>query len=318
MNPRSALPPLLRVENLGKTFTFASSRRAEVQAVRDVSFEVYAGEVVVLLGANGAGKSTTLACAQGLMKPSEGRVSLLGSDPFSASPELKARVGVMLQDGGLPQSVRPIPFLRHLASMYTEPAKLDELIQRLKIDTFNKTTIRRLSGGQKQRVALAAALLGRPEVLFLDEPSAGLDPQSRAVVFDLIQEQKQAGVGIVLTTHLLDDAQKLADYVYIIDRGSNALEGSIHDLATAHSGCKRLVVETLQPLPPVLELPEALRSYQLTRRDYSFSLEGSIGTREATDLMLWLNKQGIELHNFHYTSASLEDIYLEISGKDIR
>ena len=204
--------------------------------------------MVVLLGANGAGKTTTLACAQGLLKPTRGTVRLLGENPLQADPELRAKVGIMLQDGGLPNAMHPIPLLEHISTMYTDPYPVEELAERLGIDAFNGTTIRRLSGGQKQRVSLAAALIGRPDVLFLDEPSAGLDPQSRNVVFDIIREQRELGTAIVLTTHLIDDAQKLADYVYIIENGATVQEGTVSELI-ASDGTNRLQYTLDAPTP---------------------------------------------------------------------
>ena len=201
-----------------------------LRVVSGLSLVAERGQVTALLGANGAGKTTTIECAQGLQKRTSGSISLLGQDPDSAGAGLRARVGVMLQDGGLPPSARPIPLLRHIAGMYQDPWPVDELIGRLGIDSFSRTSVRRLSGGQKQRLALAAALVGNPEVLFLDEPSAGLDPQSRQMVFDLISELRNSGMGIILTTHLMDDAQRLADYVYIIDAGRNVAEGTVAQL----------------------------------------------------------------------------------------
>ena len=165
-------------------------------------------------------------------------------------PELRAKVGIMLQDGGLPNAMHPIPLLEHISTMYTDPYPVEELAERLGIDAFNGTTIRRLSGGQKQRVSLAAALIGRPDVLFLDEPSAGLDPQSRNVVFDIIREQRELGTAIVLTTHLIDDAQKLADYVYIIENGATVQEGTVSELI-ASDGTNRLQYTLDAPTPPV-------------------------------------------------------------------
>lgn len=201
-----------------------------LRVVSDISLKAHAGQVTALLGANGAGKTTTIECAQGLQKRSGGTISLLGHDPARAGADLRARVGVMLQDGGLPPSARPLPLLRHIAGMYRNPWPVDDLVSRLGINDFSQGTVRRLSGGQKQRLALAAALLGRPEVLFLDEPSAGLDPQSRQLVFDFIVELRDQGMAIVLTTHLMDDAQRLADYVYIIDAGRNVAEGTVAEL----------------------------------------------------------------------------------------
>ena len=241
--------PALSIKDLIKEFKPSRAFRTKYperltasglyRAVNKVNLRVFPGEVVVLLGANGAGKTTTLACAQGLLKPTRGTVRLLGENPLQADPELRAKVGIMLQDGGLPNAMHPIPLLEHISTMYTDPYPVEELAERLGIDAFNGTTIRRLSGGQKQRVSLAAALIGRPDVLFLDEPSAGLDPQSRNVVFDIIREQRELGTAIVLTTHLIDDAQKLADYVYIIENGATVQEGTVSELI-ASDGTNRL------------------------------------------------------------------------------
>lgn len=317
-SPRSQQEPSLSVQHISKVFTSKTHPDRTVKAVSDVSFDVYPGEVVVLLGANGAGKSTTLSCAQGLATPSSGAIKLLGKNPAQATPELKARVGVMLQDGGLPQSIKPIAFLKHLASMYAEPADVDVLVRRLKIDTFNNSSIRRLSGGQKQRVSLAAALLGKPEILFLDEPSAGLDPQSRQVVFDIIKEQKALGTAIVLTTHLLDDAEKLADYVYIIDKGRNATEGTVHDLANKNVSAKKLTVAFVNQLSETLELPSWTQEFSLVQAEFGFELSGDLSTQHVQRVIEFASSQSLALQDLHYSTATLEDVYLEISGKEIR
>jgi ABC-2 type transport system ATP-binding protein len=200
-----------------------------------VDLEARSGEVTTLLGTNGAGKSTTLACAQGLLQPDGGELSLLGQSPWGADAALRARVGVMLQDGGLPPSQKPLTYLRHVAGMYKNPRHVEELASILGLDEFASTPIRRLSGGQKQRVALAVALVGDPEVLFLDEPSAGLDPQSRQVVFDLIRTLKAEGRAVVLTTHLLEDAERLSDDIYVMDHGRTVAHGTVAELTGADS-----------------------------------------------------------------------------------
>ncbi|WP_033227892.1 ABC transporter ATP-binding protein [Nesterenkonia sp. F] len=200
------------------------------EILRGVDFTARHGEVTVLLGPNGAGKTTALSCAQGLLRPSQGTVRLLGEDPHRADAALRARVGVMLQDGGLPQSVRPAVLLRHLASLHRDPWPLEDLIDRLDMADFMQTAVRRLSGGQRQRIALAASLIGRPEVVFLDEPSAGLDPQSRQRVFALIEDLRDLGLGIVLTTHLLEEAQNLADAVAILKDGEVVRRGTVEEL----------------------------------------------------------------------------------------
>ena len=225
---RPSAPPAVFVDSLTKSFRAAGSRRQHV--LQGVSFSAESGAVTTLLGTNGAGKSTSLACAQGLLRPDGGTVRLLDQDPWHAPAQLRARVGVMLQDGGLPPAQKPLAYLSHVASLYASPRPVGDLAERLGLNEFSRTPIRRLSGGQKQRVALAVALVGSPEVLFLDEPSAGLDPQSRQVVFEIIEEERERGRAIVLTTHLLEDAERLSDTVYVIDRGRTVAHGSVAEL----------------------------------------------------------------------------------------
>ena len=294
-----------------------------LRVVSGVSLIAERGQVTALLGANGAGKTTTLECAQGLQKRSGGTISLLGRDPATAGADLRSRVGVMLQDGGLPPSSRPVPLLRHIAGLYERPWPVDDLIRRLGIDSFSRTTVRRLSGGQKQRLALAAALIGRPEVLFLDEPSAGLDPQSRQLVFDLITELRDAGMGIVLTTHLMDDAQRLADYVYIIDGGRNVAEGTVQELLQRNPGVEAGAehVRTLEfEAAPGLDfdgvLPDGIAVSEA--RAGSYSMTGSLTPAHLAALARWWEAHNIMPASMSLQARSLEDVFLDISGKDIR
>jgi ABC-2 type transport system ATP-binding protein len=229
----------------------------------------------------------------------------------------------MLQDGGLPPSSRPIPLLRHIAGLYETPWPVDDLIQRLAIDSFSRTTVRRLSGGQKQRLALAAALIGRPEVLFLDEPSAGLDPQSRQLVFDLIGELRDAGMGIILTTHLMDDAQRLADYVYIIDGGRNVAEGTVQELLQRNPGVEAGAehIRTLEfEAAPGLDfdgvLPAGIAVSEA--RAGSYSVTGSLTPAHLAALARWWEAHNIMPASMSLQARSLEDVFLDISGKDIR
>ncbi|MFW7388349.1 MAG: ABC transporter ATP-binding protein [Rothia mucilaginosa] len=334
--------PALTIKDLIKEFKPSRAFRTKYperltasglyRAVNKVNLRVFPGEVVVLLGANGAGKTTTLACAQGLLKPTRGTVRLLGENPLQADPELRAKVGIMLQDGGLPNAMHPIPLLEHISTMYTDPYPVEELAERLGIDAFNGTTIRRLSGGQKQRVSLAAALIGRPDVLFLDEPSAGLDPQSRNVVFDIIREQRELGTAIVLTTHLIDDAQKLADYVYIIENGTTVQEGTVSELI-ASDGMNRLQYTLDAPTPTREQLlPAHLRAgvELIEKVPYTPARDGAPSVPGEYELVGALRPE----HLAAFTSAlaerylmpisltmepkTLEDVFLDISGRDIR
>lgn len=334
--------PALSIKDLIKEFKPSRAFRTKYperltasglyRAVNKVNLRVFPGEVVVLLGANGAGKTTTLACAQGLLKPTRGTVRLLGENPLQADPELRAKVGIMLQDGGLPNAMHPIPLLEHISTMYTDPYPVEELAERLGIDAFNGTTIRRLSGGQKQRVSLAAALIGRPDVLFLDEPSAGLDPQSRNVVFDIIREQRELGTAIVLTTHLIDDAQKLADYVYIIENGTTVQEGTVSELI-ASDGTNRLQYSLNAPTPTREQLlPAHLRAgvELIEKVPYTPARDGAPSVPGEYELVGALRPEHLAAFTAalaeHYLMPisltmepkTLEDVFLDISGRDIR
>jgi len=204
-------------------------------AVDGASWSAGAGTVTALLGPNGAGKTTTVECLEGLQRPDAGSVQVLGVDPWHAGPDHRARVGVMLQEGGLPTSSRPLALLRHLAALYAEPAPLDELVARLGIDEFARTTVRRMSGGQRQRVALAAALLPRPDVLFLDEPTAGLDPHARLEVWDLVRTEATRGACVVVTTHSFEEAERLANRIVIMAAGRVVADGTLDEVRGGRS-----------------------------------------------------------------------------------
>jgi ABC-2 type transport system ATP-binding protein len=319
---RSPESPVLTIDGLVKDVGPLPTLDGKMlRVVSGLSLMAERGQVTALLGANGAGKTTTIECAQGLQRRTAGTISLLGEDPDAAGAGLRARVGVMLQDGGLPPSARPIPLLRHIAGMYQDPWPVDELIARLGIDAFSRTSVRRLSGGQKQRLALAAALVGNPEVLFLDEPSAGLDPQSRQVVFDLIAELRNSGMGIVLTTHLMDDAQRLADYVYIIDAGRNVAEGTVaqllrHELPDAGQHIRTLLFEAEPGLDFTGVLPAGVDVAE--ERAGSYAVTGALTPDDLAAITAWWAARGIMPGSLSLQARSLEDVFLDISGREIR
>ncbi|WP_427169724.1 ABC transporter ATP-binding protein [Arthrobacter sp. 92] len=321
---RSTESPVLSISGLIKDVgPLASLDGKMLRVVSGLSLTAGRGQITALLGANGAGKTTTIECAQGLQRRTGGTISLLGEDPDAAGAALRSRVGVMLQDGGLPPSAHPIPLLKHISGMYQDPWPVEDLIQRLGINTFGRTTVRRLSGGQKQRLALAAALIGNPEVLFLDEPSAGLDPQSRQLVFELISELRDSGMGIILTTHLMDDAQRLADYVYIIDAGRNVAEGTVAQLLQRNvpSGAAQEHIRTLLfEAPPGLDftgvLPDTV-DFRETRAG-SYSATGALTPHDLAALTAWWAARGIMPGSMSLEARSLEDVFLDISGRDLR
>ena len=197
-----------------------------VTALDGLTWAAPAGRLTAVLGPNGAGKTTAVECAVGLGRPDTGNVRVLGTDPWLADADHRARVGVMLQSGGLPNGTKPLRLLHHLARLYADPVDVEAVATRLGVTDFASTTVRRLSGGQKQRLALAASLLGRPEVLFLDEPAAGLDPHGRLDVWDLVAEQRDAGTTVVVTTHSFEEAARLADHLVIMNAGRTVAEGT--------------------------------------------------------------------------------------------
>ena len=221
------------VADLGKSF-------GSVRAVDGMTWSARRGRITTVLGPNGAGKTTAIGCLLGLLRPDEGRVRVLGTDPWQSDAEHRARVGVMLQDGGLPNTSGARRLLTHLARLYEHPeppeAVAQRLIDRLGIEPFARTPVRRLSGGQRQHVALAAALVGRPEVAFLDEPTAGLDPHARLATWQLLRSLRDEGVTIVVTTHSFEEAERLADDVVIVCAGRVVAQGTLAQVVRAHPG----------------------------------------------------------------------------------
>src|SRR5512144_1949543 len=189
-------------------------------AVDGLSLTVARGSITAVLGPNGAGKTTTLETAEGYRTPQAGKVRVLGLDPVRERRALLPRIGVMLQGGGAWSGVRADEMLRHVSRLHAHPLDLDALSDRLGLADCGRTPYRRLSGGQQQRLGLAIALVGRPELVFVDEPTAGMDPQARRTTWELLEEIRADGVTVVLTTHHMDEAEHLADRIHIIDRGT--------------------------------------------------------------------------------------------------
>ena len=200
------------VENFTKSY--GSNR-----VVDDLQFTVQRGEIFALLGPNGAGKTTTIETLEGYRKPDNGRVRVLGLDPIRESQELKPQIGVMLQQDGLYPGLTAREVLHLFAGYYKQPQNIDSLLERVGLNNANTIRCRRLSGGQKRRLALAVAVVGNPILVFLDEPTSGMDPQARLATWEIIRELKHNGATILLTTHLMDEAERLADRIAIIDHG---------------------------------------------------------------------------------------------------
>lgn len=296
-----------------------SKRYGENTAVDELSFAVRANSITAVLGPNGAGKTTTIECCEGFRQCDGGTVTVLGLDPLRDGRRLRPRLGVMLQEGaGLPPSGRPREFLRHLAALYEHPLDAGMLVERLGLGAAERTPIRRLSGGQRQRLALAAALVGRPELVFLDEPTAGLDPQSRRAVWDLMEELRRDGVTVVLTTHLMDEAERLADHVVIIDHGRLVTQGSPGALtATPAAGIVRFdgpagldVPSLTAALPPPVHVAEVSSGRYL--------VEGAVTPELLARLTAWCAAHGVLAEGLQVGRRTLEDVFLELTGRELR
>jgi ABC-2 type transport system ATP-binding protein len=210
----------------------------DVVAVDGLDLVIERGTITSVLGPNGAGKTTTLETCEGYRRPQAGTVRVLGLDPVRQRRRLLPRIGVMLQQGGAWSGVHAMEMLRHVASLHAHPLDVDALGERLGLGPCGRTPYRRLSGGQQQRLGLAMAVVGRPELVFVDEPTAGLDPQARHTTWDLLRDLRTAGVTVVLTTHYIEEAERLADSVHIIDRGRLVMSGTPAELTD--DGVRRL------------------------------------------------------------------------------
>ncbi len=232
-------------------------------AVAGLSMCAARGEVTAVLGPNGAGKTTTIEVCEGYRRPDAGTVRVLGLDPVKDARKLRPRVGVMLQSGGIPTAARPADYLKVMARFYARPVDPAVLLDRLGLAESARTPFRRMSGGQQQRLALAAAIIGRPELVFLDEPTAGLDPQARLATWDLVAGLRASGATVILTTHYLEEAERLADQVVIVDHGTLVTQGTPAEL-TGSQGQLRFRAEPgldtsglLVALPPASVIKES-------------------------------------------------------------
>lgn len=312
------------VEIAGLTKAYAGAR-----VVDGLSMRAEAGRVTAVLGPNGAGKTTTIECCEGLRAPDGGRIRVLGLDPRDHGRELRGRVGVMLQDGGLPAGARAMDVLRHVAAMYAQPRDVAELSRTLGIDTFGRTPVRQLSGGQRQRLALAACVVGRPELVFLDEPSAGLDPQARAAVWRLVTDLRAHGVSVVLTTHLMDEAATLADEVVIVDHGRVIARGSPADLVadgaeppggvrfTGPAGLGTLLARDLGGSLTVQETRAGVYWAAGPSKPLPGEHERSTA-RLIAAVTAWAAEHGALLTGFSLGPRTLEDVFLDLTGRELR
>lgn len=285
-------------------------------AVDGLSLVARTGTVLALLGPNGAGKTSTIEVCEGFRRADGGTVRVLGLDP--RDPALRPRVGVMPQTGGTYPGLRAGEVLRLFASYSREPLDPADLLDRLGLGGVERTAVRRLSGGQAQRLSLAMAVVGRPELVFLDEPTAGLDPQARLATWDLIESLRRDGATVVLTTHLMDEAERLADDVVIVDAGRVVAAGTVQDLTrTGATGQLRWRARPGLDLDQLLlALPEGSSAKESPAGQYL--VEGVIDPQLLASVTSWCAGHGVLAEDLRLERRTLEDVFLELTGRELR
>jgi ABC-2 type transport system ATP-binding protein len=293
-------------------------RFGRVVAVDGLDLRLVRGSVLAMLGPNGAGKTTTVEMCEGFQRPDGGTVRVLGLDPVAQGDQLRARIGVMPQGGGAYPGVRAGEMLRLVAACSARPLSPDWLLDVLGLTSCARTPFKRLSGGQQQRLALACAVVGRPELAFLDEPTAGMDPQGRRLVWELIEGLRRDGVAVLLTTHLMDEAEALADQVVIVDRGQVVAEGTPSSL-TAHSGDQQLRFRA-RPGMDLTALEGALPSGYDAEEPVAgnYLVRGRMNPTVLAAVTAWCAEQGVMADEVRIARRSLEDVFLELTGRELR
>jgi ABC-2 type transport system ATP-binding protein len=302
--------PIIEVHNLTKSY-------GAVQALRGVSFEVEEGEVFGLLGPNGAGKTSTVEILEGLRPADGGIVSVCGLDPQTPGAAFKQEIGAVLQATALPDKIRVGEAISMFASFYKRRRDPAALLKRFGLEEKRSTFYSHLSGGQKQRLALAMSLVNEPRVLFLDEPTAGLDPQVRREIYTIIEELKKERKTILLTTHYIEEAEKLCDRVAIVDQGRVIAQGTPRELKQRSAGTTRIEMRLARPeSDATLKQLEGVADCHAS--DGVYVVHSTRVPQTIVSLVKYLEANGNELSSLDIAAPSLEDVFLELTGRSLR
>jgi ABC-2 type transport system ATP-binding protein len=307
------------VDNPAVELTGLVKNYGSTTAVDGLDLRMERGSLLALLGPNGAGKTTTVEVCEGFRKPDAGQVRVLGLDPAADSARLRPRVGIMPQGGGAYPGVRAEEMLRLVASCAADPHDPAWLLDVLGLAGAKRTPFKRLSGGQQQRLSLACALVGRPELVFLDEPTAGMDPQARRLVWDLLAALRADGVSVLLTTHLMEEAETLADQVVIVDHGKVVVEGTPHALTLEAGESAQLRFRARTRLDTELlaaALPEGYRVSESAPGSYR--VEGAVDPQVVSAVTAWCAQQGVLPEQLQVGRRTLEEVFLELTGRELR
>jgi ABC-2 type transport system ATP-binding protein len=293
-------------------------RYGPLTAVDGLTLTARRGEVTAILGPNGAGKTTTIEVCEGYRTADGGTVRVLGLDPARDGGALRPRVGVMLQSGGIPPSVPAAEYLTLLSRFHARPLDPGWLLETMGLAGSARTQYKRLSGGQQQRLSLAAALVGRPELVFLDEPTAGMDPQARHATWDLVGNLRADGVSVILTTHFMEEAERLADHVVIIDAGRVVADGSPAEL-TGSAGQLRFRAEPGLDTDSLLTaLPAGSAAKESPAGHYLIEVHGAVEPGLLAAVTAWCAERGVLPSSLRIESRTLEDVFLELTGRELR
>jgi len=305
--------PAISVRGLRKSY-------GDFEAVQGIDFEVETGEVFGLLGPNGAGKTTTVEILEGLRPSSAGEVAVLGFDPSTQVRKLKDRIGVCLQASNLPDKMRVQEAMDLFASFYSRRVDRSAILQRLQLWDKRNDYYSSLSGGQKQRLALALALINDPLLVFLDEPTTGLDPQVRLEIHKLIEEMRAERRTILLTTHYIEEAERLCDRVAILDKGRIIALGTPREIQARTLGHSRIEIATEQPIPPEPLDHAAFQAEKVTVSEdrLTITVTSAQPARTVVELVKWVDQQGIGLADIHLKRPTLEDVFIELTGSRLR
>jgi ABC-2 type transport system ATP-binding protein len=301
--------PVIQVSRIRK-------RYGSTVAVSEVSFTVNEGEVFGLIGPNGAGKTTTMECVEGVRRPDEGKVSILGLDPFRDVYQVQNRIGVQLQQAQLQKRIKVWEAVDLWASLYPKPVDGNQLLEQLGLADKRNAWFMNLSGGQKQRLFIALALINDPEVVFLDELTTGLDPQSRRAIWDLVRGIRERGKTVLLTTHLMEEAERLCDRVAIVEHGKVIDIGSPKELVGRHCPSRTVILATDNALAEE-SLGAVPRTENVLRQGSQFTIQGQ-GEDFVTEVIQCLSENRIRVTEFRTVMPNLEDVFLKLTGHSIR
>jgi ABC-2 type transport system ATP-binding protein len=293
-------------------------RYGDRSAVDGLTLTAARGQVTAILGPNGAGKTTTIETCEGYRRADSGLVRVLGLDPATDGRRLRPRIGVMLQSGGFPPSVPCGEYLVLLSRLHARPLDPRWLLDIVGLTGVARTPFKRLSGGQQQRLSLAAAVIGRPELVFLDEPTAGMDPQARHATWDLVCALRDGGVSVILTTHFMEEAERLSDYVVVIDHGRAVASGSPAKLTGSTGQLRFRAQPGLDTESLITALPPGTAAKESPAGHYLIEVQAAVDPGLLAAVTAWCAERGVLPSSLKIESRTLEDVFLELTGRDLR